>query len=105
MEADLHPGALCSFHVQYREGRQFFSLSLFLSAFLPHLLGHLCTHCGRQEMVSMNGYCYISNSDLLNSSEPLLLTVGSENVLFPGFQTSLLQPNTFLGKTFLSRIE
>lgn len=49
-------------------------------------------------MVSMNGYCYISNSDLLNSSEPLLLTVGSENVLFPGFQTSLLQPNTFLGK-------
>ena len=49
-------------------------------------------------MVSMNGYCYVSNSDLLNRSEPLLLIFGSENVLFPGFQTSLLQPNTFLRK-------
>lgn len=49
-------------------------------------------------MVSMNGYCYFSTSDLLNSSEPLLLIVGSENVLFPGFQTSLLQPNAFLRK-------
>ena len=49
-------------------------------------------------MVSMNGYCYFSISDLSNSSEPLLLIVGSENVLFPGFQTSLLQPNAFLRK-------
>lgn len=49
-------------------------------------------------MVSMNGDCYFSTSDLLNSSEPLLLIVGSENILFPGFQTSLLQPNAFLRK-------
>ena len=46
-------------------------------------------------MVSGNAYCCLSNGDLLNSSEPLLL---SENVLFPGFQSRLLQPNAFLRK-------
>ena len=49
-------------------------------------------------MVSVNAYCCFSNTDLLNSSEPLLLTVGSENVLFPGFESRLLQPNAFLRK-------
>ena len=77
--------------------------SPFLSAFLPRLTLVTCTHCRTQEMVSGNAYCCLSNGDLLNSSEPLLL---SENVLLPGFQSRLLQPNAFLRKpSFLARIE
>lgn len=46
-------------------------------------------------MVSVNVYCYhFRNTVLLNCSEPLLLIVGSENILFDGCHTGLLQPES-----------